>query len=69
MARKVPLHLDALVAIGFLIAAAAAFIAYQRYQYLDLLQENLDRQVKQTQLEFQLARLEAIEKKCAAKVP
>jgi hypothetical protein len=69
MARKIPLHLDALVAIGVVIVAAVGFIAYQRHQYLDLLEENLDRQVKQAKLEFQLARLEAIEKKCASKEP
>ncbi|HET9404282.1 MAG TPA: hypothetical protein VFO57_06865 [Burkholderiales bacterium] len=66
MARKIELHLDALVAIALLIVAAVGFIAYQRHQYLDLLQDNIDRQWKQMALEFEVARLEAQLKKAAS---
>jgi hypothetical protein len=65
MARKVELHVDALAAIVLLIVAAVGFIAYQRHQYSDLLQDNIDRQWKQMMLEFEVARLEALLKKVA----
>lgn len=67
MIKKVELHLDALAAIVLLIVAAIAFIAYQRYQYLDLLGDNLDRQWKQIHLESEVARLEVLLKKATAK--
>jgi hypothetical protein len=67
MARKFELHLDALIAIALLIVAAVAFIAYQRYQYRELLQDNFDRQLKQVALEMQVAQLEALLKKAQAK--
>lgn len=65
MARKVELHVDALAAIVLLIVAAVAFIAYQRYQYSDLLQDNVERQWKQMMLEFEVARLQALLEKVA----
>lgn len=65
--KKIELHLDALAAITLVIAAAIAFIAFQRYQYLDLLQDNLQRQMQQTMLELKVAHLEALLKKTAAK--
>jgi hypothetical protein len=66
MARKFELHLDALIAIALLIVAAVAFIAYQRYQYMDLLGENVDRHWKQIHLESEVARLEVLLKKAHA---
>jgi Tfp pilus assembly protein PilV len=69
MARKFSLHLDALVAMVVVFASAMGFIAYQRHQYQAVAQESMDLQMKQTQLEMQIASLQAIEKKCAAKVP
>ena len=69
MARKVTLHLDALAAMAVVFVGAIGFISYQRFQYQAVAQENVDRQMKQVQLEMQVARLEAIEKKCAAKEP
>ena len=63
MARKFELHLDALIVIGVLFVSAVGIIAYQRYQYLDLLQDNLGRQMKQLSLELEVARLEALLKK------
>jgi len=63
MARKFELHLDALIVIGFLFVSAVAFIAYQRHQYSDLLQDNVGRQMKQLSLEFEVARLEALLKR------
>jgi Tfp pilus assembly protein PilV len=69
MTRKFTLHLDALVAMMVVFVGAIGFIGYQRYQYQAVAQENVDRQMKQVQLEMQVARLEAIEKKCATKGP
>jgi Tfp pilus assembly protein PilV len=69
MARKFSLHLDALVAMAVVFVAAIGFIGYQRHQYQAVAQENVDRQMKQVQLEMQIASLQAVEKKCAAKVP
>jgi Tfp pilus assembly protein PilV len=69
MARKFSLHLDALVAMLVVFASAIGFIAYQRQQYQAVAQESVDLQMKQVQLEVQITSLQAIEKKCAAKVP
>ena len=69
MARKITLHLDAVAAIAFVFVAAIGFIGYQRFQYQAVAQESVDRQIKQVQLELQIARLEEIEKKCAARAP
>ena len=69
MARKVELHADALLAIALLIVAAAGFIAYQRHQYSDLLQDNVERQWKQMMLEFEVARLQALLDKAAREAP
>jgi hypothetical protein len=69
VARKFSLHLDALVAIVAVFASAIGFIAYQRHEYQAVAQENVDRQMKQVQLEMQIARLQVVEKKCAAKAP
>jgi len=67
MVKKYELHLDALIAIALLIVAALAFIAYQRYQYLDLLGDNVERQWKIVQLNSEVARLESLLKKAEAK--
>jgi hypothetical protein len=69
MARKFSLHLDALVAIGLLIAAAAGFIAYQRHQYQQVAQESIDHKMEKVILEARLARAEALLAKCAIKEP
>lgn len=63
MARKFELHLDALIVIGFLFVSAVGFIAYQRHQYVLLLQDNVGRQLKQLSLELEVARLEALLKR------
>jgi hypothetical protein len=65
--KKFELHLDALIAIALLVAAAIGFIAFQRYQYLDLLRDNIDRQLKQVSLESQVAILELQLKKAQAR--
>ena len=69
MVRKVQLHVDALAVIVVLVAAAVGFIAFQKYQYSDLLQENLSRQWKQLELEYEVARLEALVKRCVPLAP
>ena len=58
MARKIELHMDALIVIVVLFVSAVCFIAFQRYQYSDLLQDNVERQLKQLSLEMEVARLE-----------
>lgn len=63
MARKIELHVDALVVIGLLFVAAVGFIAYQRHQYTELLQDNVGRQMTQLSLELEVARLEALLKR------
>ena len=40
--KKFELHLDALITIVAVFALVVAFLLYQRYQYSDLLQENVD---------------------------
>jgi len=40
--KKFELHLDALIAMFVVFALIIAFLLYQRSQYLDLTQENLD---------------------------
>lgn len=65
MARKIVLHVDALIVIVLLFAAAVCFIAFQRYQYSLLLRDNVERQMKQLTLELEVARLEALLKRAA----
>ena len=40
--KKFELHLDALIAIVVVFALIIGFLLFQRYQYSDLLQENID---------------------------
>ena len=40
--KKFELHLDALIAMFVVFALIIAFLLYQRSQYLDLTQENVD---------------------------
>jgi hypothetical protein len=40
--KKIELHLDALITIIVVFVLAFSFVLYQRYQYSDLLQENID---------------------------
>ena len=40
--KKFELHLDALIAMFVVFALIVAFLLYQRSQYLDLTQENID---------------------------
>jgi hypothetical protein len=63
MARKFEIHLDAVIVIVVLFAAAVAFIGFQRYQYSVLLQDNIQRQLKQLSLEMEITRLEVLVKR------
>jgi hypothetical protein len=63
MAKKIELHVDALVVIVLMFVAAVGFIAYQRYQYSNLLQDNVERQWNQMMLESEVARLQSQLKK------
>jgi len=60
MSRKIELHLDALIVIVLVFAAAVGFIAYQRHQYSLLLQDNVERQFKQMTMELEIARLKIL---------
>jgi hypothetical protein len=40
--KKFELHLDALIAVAVVLVLAGGFIVYQRVQYSELLQENID---------------------------
>ena len=40
--KKIELHLDALITIIVVFVLAISFLLYQRYQYADVLQENID---------------------------
>ena len=40
--KKIELHLDALITIIVVFVLASSFILYQRYQFSDVLQENID---------------------------
>jgi hypothetical protein len=65
MIRKFELHIDAVVVIGVLFVSAVSFIAFQRHQYSLLLQDNIERQMKQLSLEMEVARLEVQLKRTA----
>jgi len=52
--RKFELHMDALVVMVGVLVLAIAFLLYQRYQYSDLLQENVDLAWKNSSLEAEL---------------
>jgi hypothetical protein len=67
--KKFELHLDALITIAVLFVAAVGFIVFQWQQNSMLAQRHIDLQLKVVMLELQQARLEAIEKKCAAAKP
>ena len=40
--RKFEFHLDALIAVTLVLGMAASFIIFQRYQYSEVLQDNID---------------------------
>ena len=40
--KKIELHLDALITIVVVFVLAISFLLYQRYQYADVLQKNID---------------------------
>jgi hypothetical protein len=64
MARKIVIHLDALVVIALAGAASVGFIAYQRHQYASLLQEFTQVKLGQFGLELETARLQALAARC-----
>jgi len=40
--KKIELHLDALITIVVVFVLAIGFLLFQRYQYADVLQKNID---------------------------
>ena len=40
--KKIELHLDALITIIVVFVLAVSFLLYQRHQYADVLQKNID---------------------------
>ena len=61
--KKFELHLDALIVMVVVLALAVGFIMYQRHQYSEVMQENLDLawEVETLKVDFQRmsARLDA----------
>jgi hypothetical protein len=61
--RKFELHLDALVTAVVVFVLAASFIVYQRHQYTQVLQENIDLtwevETLKADLQINAARLDA----------
>lgn len=61
--RKFELHLDALVTAVVVFVLAASFIVYQRHQYAEVLQENIDLtweiETLKADLQINAARLDA----------
>jgi hypothetical protein len=66
VARKVVLHVDALVAIVVVFAASFGFNLYQRYQYASLLKEHTQLQWKAQDTEFNWKIVKGKLDKCAA---
>lgn len=64
MARKIVIHLDALVVMALAGAAAVGFIAYQRHEYASLLKEYTQVKLGQFGLEMETARLRALAARC-----
>ena len=62
--KKIEIHMDALIAIVVVFALLAAFLIYQRYQYNDLLQENVDLQWENSSLEANLVLMTTQIDKC-----
>ena len=61
--KKFDLHLDALIAIVLVFVLAVGFIVYQRQQYAEVMQENIDLiwevETMKVDLQINAARLEA----------
>lgn len=65
--RKFELHLDALITLITIIVLAVGFILYQKYQYSDLLQENVDLHWENESLKANLELKRALYEKCMQK--
>jgi hypothetical protein len=66
--KKFELHMDALIAIVAVFALAVSFLIYQRHQYADLLQENVDLTWENSSLEADLVRMTARFDACKSSV-
>jgi hypothetical protein len=53
--KKLELHMDALITIIIVFVLVIFFLIFQRYQYSQLTQENVDLQWENSQLEVNLA--------------
>lgn len=62
--KKFELHLDALITLIAVFLLAFGFILYQRYQYSDLLQENVDLLWEKSNLEAENAVKTSLINKC-----
>ncbi len=69
MIKKYELHLDALIVLALVFAAAIGFIAFQWHESSKLAQARVDLQLKVAILQLQNARLEALAKNCPAAQP
>lgn len=66
--RKFEIHLDALIVVIVVFALAAAFLIYQRYQYSNLLQENVDLVWENSNLEANLVLMTSQLEKCKSSI-
>jgi hypothetical protein len=62
MKKKVTLNLDAVIALILLFVFAFGFIAYQRYQYVDLLTEHTALLFEASDLDYLRSQLTACKK-------
>jgi hypothetical protein len=59
MKKQFTFNLDALIVVSIIFFVAISFIGYQRYQYSDLLEENVQLQWKAQDLEINVNYLKA----------
>ena len=64
MKKQYTLHLDALLVITAVYLLAFGFIAYQRYQYADLLEEHVQLQWKAQDMEVNVHYLSGMLQRC-----
>ncbi len=59
MVKKVEVHLDTLVILALVMVVTFSFMWYQRYQYRILMHEDIECRWNESELEFEVARLQA----------
>ncbi len=62
--KKIELHIDALITIIIVFVLAIGFLLFQRYQYSDVLQENIDLTWDNEKLKVDLVYKASLLEKC-----